>query len=363
MLNKWKRIGAEALKDHWPWIIFAIVLIQSLHVPADLQTPFAVKTCLLLYFVSQIGAKLSPAKSFKRYLWAALALACWITAHLRIPLPDPFADSVPRPVPPPDIGPLIAPLLVTYAFLLFDYFSLVIIGLVAAVFLSGPLQMPLLTAIQSSLMASLVITLAAQLILHILWQRDRYLQLSITDSLTGLYSLDHMLRTGQQMMNDESKEIVLYLIDMNGFKHINDTYGHLTGNQVLVHVAELLKNCMGSFKGMAGRLGGDEFLVLIAYPPGTSPPSYKEKVMQAIEAQPFRLNEHQQIKLSFSVGEARPASGKNLSINDLLHMADMDMYVHKHAMKNIPHTHPEVCDGSAPEQRERKAALEKTSLP
>jgi diguanylate cyclase (GGDEF)-like protein/PAS domain S-box-containing protein len=91
------------------------------------------------------------------------------------------------------------------------------------------------------------------------------LQLSITDPLTGVYNRRHFDKLMQNVlaMNlGRQQPVALIIIDIDGFKFINDTYGHPVGDEVLRKVADvLLKNREG---GVVARLAGDEFAVVLA---------------------------------------------------------------------------------------------------
>ncbi|WP_433378820.1 diguanylate cyclase [Actinoplanes sp. CA-142083] len=81
------------------------------------------------------------------------------------------------------------------------------------------------------------------------------------DALTGLANRRLLTDRMRELRGDEA---AMLLIDLDGFKPINDTYGHAAGDEVLLHVAEALRGCSGD--GLPARLGGDEFAVLL---PGT----------------------------------------------------------------------------------------------
>jgi diguanylate cyclase (GGDEF)-like protein/putative nucleotidyltransferase with HDIG domain len=267
-----------------------------------------------------------------------------------------------EPPPRPDIAPFVAPLLLAYTFLLYDYFSLLIIGTIIAIYMSMRLQISQLGSIYSSLVVSLVATLAVQLIRRIVSQRDHYRKLSHTDSLTGLYSLRYTLLAGQNMLDEGGGEIILYLIDMNGFKQINDTYGHLAGNHALIHVARVLSKQMEGFDGIVGRLGGDEFVAVVRNAPEGRGLSYREKAVQAIGKMKFSVNDNLRLALSFSVGESRTKT-KGTPIRELLHTADMDMYANKQSMKRAANASPELYEGLTPEQRELLLVVKEKDLP
>lgn len=90
-------------------------------------------------------------------------------------------------------------------------------------------------------------------------------QLSITDPLTGVYNrrhFDEMMKNVLAMNLAKKRPVALIIIDIDGFKFINDTYGHPIGDEVLRRVAEvLLRNREG---GVVARLAGDEFAVVLA---------------------------------------------------------------------------------------------------
>jgi diguanylate cyclase (GGDEF)-like protein/PAS domain S-box-containing protein len=89
-------------------------------------------------------------------------------------------------------------------------------------------------------------------------------QLSITDPLTGVYNrrhFDEMLKNMLAMNLTRDRPVALVIIDIDGFKFINDTYGHPVGDEVLNRVArELQQNRQG---GVVARLAGDEFAVVL----------------------------------------------------------------------------------------------------
>ena len=85
--------------------------------------------------------------------------------------------------------------------------------------------------------------------------------LALYDRLTGIYNYNWFNLIGNKKYLN--KDIYVSVIDINGFKEINDTYGHLHGNKVLKNVAEQLEN-LKSFDSSINvvRYGGDEFVVL-----------------------------------------------------------------------------------------------------
>jgi diguanylate cyclase (GGDEF)-like protein/PAS domain S-box-containing protein len=95
--------------------------------------------------------------------------------------------------------------------------------------------------------------------------KKRIEALSNTDELTNLYNRHYFNKTLpslQQQYQGSGKHLCLASIDIDYFKLINDTYGHLVGDRVLQQVADYLKSCCTEDGAMAFRLGGEEFMVV-----------------------------------------------------------------------------------------------------
>lgn len=84
--------------------------------------------------------------------------------------------------------------------------------------------------------------------------------LAMADPLTGLPNRREFLRALESALA-ENIGVSVFLLDLNGFKAVNDTYGHATGDEVLASVAARFR-CAARFEDLVARLGGDEFAVL-----------------------------------------------------------------------------------------------------
>lgn len=82
-----------------------------------------------------------------------------------------------------------------------------------------------------------------------------------TDSLTGLFNRSYMEETITELLIHETPG-ALFIIDMDNFKFVNDTYGHIVGDRTLKTFAATIRSCINE-EDLAGRLGGDEFLIFI----------------------------------------------------------------------------------------------------
>ncbi|MNQ15515.1 Cyclic di-GMP phosphodiesterase Gmr [compost metagenome] len=153
------------------------------------------------------------------------------------------------------------------------------------------------------------------------------------DPLTGLANrllLEEFLTRALARARRNATRVALVFIDLNGFKQINDSYGHAVGDQVLVGTAQRLQQTLRE-SDMVARLGGDEFVVVIeGLPLGRSlhdeAQIIGEKILQRL-AQPIDVGaaSHQ---VGASLGIALyPEHGP--SIDSLIHIADQAMYAAK----------------------------------
>src|SRR3712207_3776091 len=103
---------------------------------------------------------------------------------------------------------------------------------------------------------------------------------ALTDSATGLGNKRHFEELLQRYLDradDEHSPLTLCLIDVDNFKSINDSFGHLVGDRVLAQVAARLRRGGESF-----RLGGDEFAILLPGPPAEEGLAVAESVARRI---------------------------------------------------------------------------------
>jgi diguanylate cyclase (GGDEF)-like protein len=154
-------------------------------------------------------------------------------------------------------------------------------------------------------------------------------ELANHDFLTGLPSrrliYDRIERSIKSVSRKNSR-VAVCLIDLNGFKKINDEHGHLVGDQVLIEAAKRLSYWVREFDSV-GRMGGDEFLICmedIKSEEDTKPPIARLKKEFEL---PFLVG-HQAFKLSFSIGTAIfPEDGN--TPDELINIADQNMYRNK----------------------------------
>ena len=129
-------------------------------------------------------------------------------------------------------------------------------------------------------------------------------------------------------------ELALVYLDLDGFKEINDTHGHETGDQLLVAIAHRLRNTLRESDTLA-RLGGDEFIAVLS---DLKKPNECEAALSrllAVANTPFEIGQHT-LQLSISIGAALfPRDGEDAET--LTRRADQAMYRAKQAGKNQYH--------------------------
>ena len=177
------------------------------------------------------------------------------------------------------------------------------------------------------------------------------------DPLTNLYNkmaIQEMVDT--YLLNDDTqKEQALMIVDIDDFKSVNDTMGHVFGDNVIKLVADGLRECIGNI-GWVGRIGGDEFMILI-----------KDKARKEVEEIAQKVTRifyeiytgEENVHISGSTGIAMyPKDGK--TCEELLKKADKAMYIIKNSVKNWFHFYDDTTENKFLERKkETKGRLKK----
>jgi diguanylate cyclase (GGDEF)-like protein/PAS domain S-box-containing protein len=172
-------------------------------------------------------------------------------------------------------------------------------------------------------------------------------RLASHDSLTGLYNRQVLQKRIQEEVARAyryKRPLTAFMIDIDHFKIVNDTYGHSAGDDVLKAVAKVLINSLRKTDFIA-RYGGEEFVVLLLEADLKSAAEHAERVRGAIYEHPFRISDGRVLEISSSIGVASfpqcASDGQSL-----LAVADKALYNAKHSGRNQVVMADEISSGS-----------------
>ncbi len=160
--------------------------------------------------------------------------------------------------------------------------------------------------------------------------------LATTDGLTGLANKTHLLtRIEFEILRAKRGDhpLSLIMLDVDKFKHFNDTHGHVAGDKLLARLAEVMENNLRSID-IIGRFGGEEFCVALLDTNKKAAIRAAEKLRKAVEKEKFEGGKEQPGgKLTISLGVAELA-GEAEELTQLIERADAALYEAKRAGRN-----------------------------
>jgi len=155
--------------------------------------------------------------------------------------------------------------------------------------------------------------------------------MAITDALTGIFSRGHIMERFSEEMERAKrlqKDLGCIMIDIDNFKTVNDTYGHLVGDKTLRDVSRILKNSIRTYD-IAGRYGGEEFLIVLPDTNFEDTLSFAERIKNNIREHPIVKSE---LTPAFTVTVSLGISSmnnKDISIDNMIKRADDGLYMAK----------------------------------
>ncbi|MET9213417.1 MULTISPECIES: sensor domain-containing diguanylate cyclase [unclassified Nocardia] len=150
------------------------------------------------------------------------------------------------------------------------------------------------------------------------------------DALTGLPNRPHLFNR----LADAEPPIGVCYLDLDGFKEINDLWGHTVGDRVLRVVADRMRDTVRPLDAMAARIGGDEFLVLVEECSGSAQLSTLADDLMSVLTTPLEVDGHM-LAVGVSIGAAYFDELPG-TVDELVHAADAAMYRHKHDTRRDP---------------------------
>jgi diguanylate cyclase (GGDEF)-like protein len=130
----------------------------------------------------------------------------------------------------------------------------------------------------------------------------------------------------------EHQPLSLILADLDGFKNVNDSYGHVAGDQVLIEVSRRMRNCLRSYDAI-GRYGGEEFLIVLQNSDDSQALRLAERIRVAVCSEPFRFH-HVDLTVTVSQGVTTWTNPDSVPIEQLIQAADRALYGVKNSGRN-----------------------------
>ncbi len=149
------------------------------------------------------------------------------------------------------------------------------------------------------------------------------------DSMTGLYNHQHFMEKIHQ--NGRRDDGSLIILDIDHFKHINDSYGHARGDEALIHVVEAVRKAVRA-NDVVGRIGGEEFAVFLLDANKEEAKKVASRIRKTVEKIDFVPEEGVKAPLTVSVGVAMKHEVDN--VVGAMKLADMRMYKAKESGRN-----------------------------
>jgi len=164
---------------------------------------------------------------------------------------------------------------------------------------------------------------------------EKIQELTITDDCTGLYNARHLYNTIESELYRSTRfsyEFSVLFLDLDRFKLVNDTYGHLVGSRLLYEIGATIKSRLRLID-YAFRYGGDEFVVLLPQTSKKSAMVVARRLLELMRNTKFHVGEHLDLNVRASLGVAGfPQDAKNA--HDLIRCADEMMYTVKNSTRD-----------------------------
>jgi diguanylate cyclase (GGDEF)-like protein len=166
-------------------------------------------------------------------------------------------------------------------------------------------------------------------------QAELYRELAGTDSLTSLVNRRHFLEIAEvavQRVNSDKDQLAIIMLDIDYFKNVNDEYGHKAGDEVLSAVAASIKK---SLRGgdIAGRYGGEEFVVLVSGASSDQCLKVAERIRRAVAQQTIQIGQAL-VSVTISLGLVWINSDRVYPLDVLINYADQALYIAKRQGRN-----------------------------
>ncbi len=161
-------------------------------------------------------------------------------------------------------------------------------------------------------------------------------QLQIRDALTGLYNrryIDERLPADIMNSHMDITPLTVVMADIDRFKLVNDSYGHVAGDAVIKQFGNLLEENIPKDKGWVGRYGGEEFLIVLSNTDKAEAENITEKLRAGIEKNEFVYSD-KAIRVTSSFGAVTLVTNRDMSVEAVIESADKNLYRAKSSGRN-----------------------------
>ena len=174
--------------------------------------------------------------------------------------------------------------------------------------------------------------------LELMSEVDRLREMALVDPLTRTWNragIQEVFSRESSLAEREKQPLGVIMCDIDHFKSVNDTYGHDAGDAVLKRVADRIRLTVRPYDSI-GRMGGEEFLVILPKSHGPTVKAVAERIRQSVERIPIELPDNDPLRVTLSLGTShaiyRPGFQPDLEV--LMKAADQALYEAKRGGRN-----------------------------
>lgn len=164
---------------------------------------------------------------------------------------------------------------------------------------------------------------------------ERIQELTITDDCTGLFNARHLYKTLESEVYRSARfsyEFTVLFLDLDHFKHVNDTHGHLAGSKLLAEVGAMLKSRLRLIDS-AFRYGGDEFVIVLPQTGKEAALNVARRLLETFRQTYFLQHENLRLNIRASIGLATfPEDAR--TTHEIIRQADEMMYLVKNTTRD-----------------------------
>ncbi|MGE0473002.1 MAG: diguanylate cyclase [Nitrospirales bacterium] len=172
--------------------------------------------------------------------------------------------------------------------------------------------------------------------------RIQAMQDPLTQILNHGAIVDALLREVDRA-HRQHQPVSVILGDLDAFKTVNDSFGHIVGDQILIEVAERMRSCLRSYDSI-GRYGGEEFLMVLPNSDADQALSLAERIRLAVSNTPFRYK-NIELSVTLSQGVTTWREPYPFPLERLIQTADGALYLVKNTGRNgVEYAHFDVCE-------------------